>query len=434
MSKRRVLIVFPTAWDARQLERCRGAWEERYELIYAEPTDEDCAWDLDIVDYIERTVETFGGTIHGVISSSDYPGATVAGAVATRLGLPGSPPAAVIRASHKYYSRLAQREAAPDAVPDFALVNPFAPVQTDPPIGFPCFIKPVKGAFSVMSGRLYSREDLEAFLLRPAVHEFMHDYVGIFNQLVRRLTPFDVDGSHFLVETLLHGEQTTIEGYVADDEVEILGIVDSVTHPGGSFARFDYPSQLPAPVQTRMAEIARRAIAHLGLSHTLFNIEMIFDASTNQMHIIEVNPRLCGQFADLYRKVDGVSGYEVALALATGERPRRRQRGGAYAFASSFPLRVFEPVRVLQAPTADDIRSAEALFPGTLVWNECRTGQMLADFERIEDGQSCRYAVVNLGADSRDALDARLAGIRQRLGYDFVRVAPSPDAAPGARA
>ncbi len=434
MTKKRVLMVFPTAWDARQLERCRGAWEDRYEIIYGDPSDEDCAWDLDIAAYIERAAEQYRGAIDGVLSSSDYPGATVAGAIATALDLPGSPPETVIRCSHKYYSRLAQREVVPDAVPAFDLVDPFDPDPPDPSTGFPCFIKPVKGAFSVMSGRVDSREELRAFLARPATQEFMRDYVQIFNQLVGCLTPFEVNGAHFLAEAMLHGVLTTVEGYAQGGAIEIMGIVDSITHPGGSFARFDYPSRLPEPVLVRMADVARRVIGYLGLTDTLVNIEMIHDAATDRLHIIEINPRLCGQFADLYRKVDGVSGYEIALALATGEPPRRRRGGGTYRVATSAPQRVFEPVRVRHAPSADDITAAEALFPGTMVWNECHTGQLLAEFERVEDGQSARYAVINVGAESWDALDARLVGIRRRLGYDFVRADPVSDAGRGARA
>jgi biotin carboxylase len=166
-----------------------------------------------------------------------------------------------------------------------------------------------------------------------------------------------------------------------------------------------------------MQDVARRVVRELGLDRTLWNIEMTWDPATDRVAIIEVNPRICGQFADLYQKVDGTSGYEVALALALGERPRVRRGEGPHRAAASFPLRVFEPCRVVAAPDAAAIAAAEAAFPGALVWSECSAGDELADFDVDEDGASHRYAVVNLGGASREDLDARLAAIVDRLGW-----------------
>jgi len=250
--------------------------------------------------------------------------------------------------------------------------------------------------------------------------------MGVFNRLVAGLTDFEVNGSFLLAEEFLHGQQVTVEGWARGGEVGILGVVDSVLHPGvPSFARFDHPSGLRAETLEGMADVARRAVAHLGLTDSLFNIEMIYDPSRDRVRIVEINPRMCGQFADLYEKVDGVNGYAVALALAAGD-PLPETRGGRYRAATSFPLRVFSPVRVAAAPGPEDVAAAEALQPGTLVWSECQPGQTLADFAS-EDGHSSRYAVVNLGADSRRELLDRLAAVESRLGYVFAPVPDSGD-------
>ncbi len=424
MAKKRVLFVFPTAWDRRQLAACRGRWEQRYEVVFREPTDEECHWQFDVVDYIERRVaEGAPGGFDGVASSSDYPGATVAAAIATRLGLPGSRPEAVLTSSHKYYSRIAQRDAAPEATPPFALIDPRRPEP--PPFGFPCFVKPVKGAFSMLARRMDHPTEFEAFFTRPAVREFSTDYVWMFDRLVAALTEFEHGGGFFIAEGLASGHQVTVEGFVHDGEVTILGVVDSVMASGtSSFVRFDYPSSLPEPIRRRMEEIVRRVVARLGLAETLFNVELAYDPARDRVFLYEVNPRMCGQFADLYEKVDGVNGYEVALALAAGDPPPLRRGEGSCAVAASYPLRIFAPMRVDAAPSAADLAAAEALHPGTLVWPECAAGQELADFEHIEDGRSYRYAVVNLGAPDRDALADRFAAVRGRLGYRFSRLTP----------
>jgi biotin carboxylase len=414
----RVLFVFETAWDRRQLALCREAWQDRLELVFPEPSDTDCDADFDVVHYIERAVSGALGRIDAVLSASDYPGATVASAIATRLGLPGSRPEAVLRASHKYYSRRAQREVVPQAVPRFALVRPGGSARL--PFPFPAFVKPVKGSYSVLARRVESPSELEEFLALPQVREFTNDYLAIFNRLLAAFTRFEYDGRWLLVEELLRGQLVTVEGFVCAGDVEILGIVDSVLHAQGSFARFDYPSSLPPEVQARMRAIAARVVRHLGLDWTLWNVEMIWDAERDAVRIIEVNPRICGQFADLYQKVDGTNGYAVALSLARGIRPKLSRGAGRSRIASSHPLRVFEPVRVSRAPTPDDVAAAAALFPETLVWNECSSGDRLENFSRGEDGASFRYGVVNLGADTPQEREQRFAAVCARLGYAFA--------------
>lgn len=418
-----IFIVFPNSWDAKQLRACQGSWAGRFDVVFGEPTDEACPWDLDVLAYIAETVAARRGRVAGVMSSSDYPGATVAAALATRLGLPGDRPETIIQASHKYYSRVNQARVVPDATPRFWLVDPERPVIDDIP--FPSFIKPVKGAFSVMSRRLDSRAELQAFLARPATREFIRDYVHLFNQLVAGLTDLEVSGSHFLVEEMLHGSQVTVEGFAAAGRVEVLGIVDSVMHPGtGSFARFDYPSSLPLEIQDRMAGIARQAAVGLGLQQSCFNIEMIYEPIRDRIRIIEINPRLCGQFGDLYQKVDGDNGYQIALSLAVGEAPVVRRREGRYRVASSFPLRIFEPVRVTHAPEDVEIAAVEEEIADAMIWTECRAGQTLADFDSVEDGRSCRYAVVNVGAADRAGLLSALDTITTKLDFRFEPVHP----------
>ena len=424
--KKRVLFVFPTAWDHAQLRGCQARWEAQFEVVYAEPSDWDCPWDLDIVDWIARTSATYDGTIDGVTSSSDYPGATVAGAIATNLGLPGPLPQSVLRCSHKYHSRLSQRESVPEATPAFGVIDP-DDVTQPPSTGLPCFVKPVKGAFSIMSGMLREADEYRAFFSRPVLHEFRHQFLFIFNQLVAHFTDFPTDGRSFLAEAPLSGNQVTVEGYARGDDIVVLGITDSVLHPETkSFERFVFPSDSRSAAQVRMRDIAIRCIRGLDLRNSFFNIELIHDPQRDTIHIIEVNPRMCGQFGDLYEKVLGVNSYELLLALATGAPMPVVEAARDDVVAASVPLRVYVPVRVAAAPDAAALRAAESLFPGTRVWNECHADQRLDNFENIEDGKSFRYAVVNLGAPDRETLSRRLVAIEAKLGYRFEALVPGP--------
>lgn len=423
MKKNSVLIVFPTGWDQRQLDACRDQWKSRFNIVLGSPSDNDCPWDFDIIGYVGQLVDQHRGQVQGIFSSSDYPGATVAGAVATALGLPGSRPETIIQCSHKYYSRLTQKEAVPEATPEFHLVPARGYEDVIENLSFPCFIKPVKGAFSVMSQKLNNVNELREFLSRPAVAEFSRDYIAIFNRLVEELTELEIGGDYFLTEAFLNGSQVTVEGYVYNGDVHVLGVVDSVMYPGtGSFARFDYPSALPPEIQDATGEITRRVITSLGLTNSLFNIEMIYEPYRDSIHIVEVNPRMCGQFADLYQKVDGTSSYQVALDLAVGEKPAPLSRAGKYQSASSFALRTFDRVIARKVPDRERLAEVEQRYPDTLIWWECEAGQDLSDFETIEDGQSYRYAVINIGGDSRAELQDKLADINRDLAYEFQAV------------
>ena len=416
MARKRILYAFPTTWDARQLEACRGAWEGEYEVSFAEPSDDDTPDDLDPLEWLERAEQRYRGRIDGVTSSSDYPGCTLAAALAERLGLAGPRPEDAIRCSHKVYSRIAQRAAAPEAVPPFQAVRYDDPLSADLELEFPCFVKPAKGSFSRHARRIESRAELAAFLGRPKVRDFCEDYLRIFNRLVAGLTDLELDGRWFIAEGLLRGEQVTVEGYTVDGEVTILGVVDSVMRPGTqSFVRFDLPSRHPPELVERMRALARRVMRGMQLERSLFNLELIVDPESGALSILEVNPRIAGQFGDLYAKVHGTSAFEAQLALAAGETPRYQRGDGPFAVAASYPLRTFEPVRVARVPDAADLEAVRARWPDANVWLECDAGQELSDFDTAEDGASTRYAVVNLGAEDRAALEAKLAAVRARL-------------------
>ena len=99
-----------------------------------------------------------------------------------------------------------------------------------------------------------------------------------------------------------------------------------------AFSRFDYPSALPESVQQRMSDIAATLMPALGFDNGMFNIEMMYDPEADAISIIEINPRMASQFADLYEKVDGTNSYAVLLDIAQGRTPRFTRRQGRYGF------------------------------------------------------------------------------------------------------
>lgn len=421
MARRRVLYLFPTLWDRRQLEACRAAWEADYEVRFAAPDDANTPWGLDPLEYVERTVERERGRIDGVTSSSDYPGAVIAAAVATRMGLSGPRPEDVLRCAHKLRSRERQREAAPEAVPAFRAVRHDRPSEAE--LAFPCFVKPVKGSFSQHARRVDSLAELEQFLGRPAIAEYCDDYLAIFNRMLEAWTPSLRDGHWFIAEGLVVGPQVTVEGFIQGGEVTILDVIDSVMHPRtNSFARFDLPSRHSPEQVERMGELAARVMRRMGLESSLFNMELVVDERDGRLWILEINPRICGQFGDLYAKVHGTSSYLVQLALAAGERPAFRRGAGAHRLAASFPLRTFEPVHVRRVPDEGQFAAVRARHPDALVWVEVAPGEEYADLDTAEDGRSVRYAVLNLGARDAADLERRSREALGQLGFDLAPI------------
>ncbi len=177
-------------------------------------------------------------------------------------------------------------------------------------------MKPVKSFFSIGVETVASPAALADIRARFAR---LDQFFLPLERLLQRFAGEEIGTKRLIAEELLKGEQVTVEGYAFQGEVTILGVVDSIMFPGTrTFARFDYPSALPESVQARMAEIATRLMAGIGFDNGMFNIEMMYDAATDRIGIIEINPRMASQFADLYEKVDGTNSYCVSARYRRG--------------------------------------------------------------------------------------------------------------------
>jgi hypothetical protein len=139
--------------------------------------------------------------------------------------------------------------------------------------------------------------------------------------------------------------------------------------------------------------------------------------------IIEINPRMASQFADLYQKVDGTSSYTVLLDIAQGRAPCFTRRQGRYGFASSFVLRSFEDYVVAALPTDADLERLARLYPDLRIELHGTLGRRLS--AELQDGRSYRYGIVNLGGrDLADVL-AQFDACRDRLGIVLQPISPA---------
>lgn len=423
---KKVLVICPTQREYRDLPAIAEALN--YQLIFDEfggdyfdnplsETHSGSTQSLDVLALIEDLINRCRAAgLSGVTSPVGYPGMSVASIVAERLGLPGVSIECVLLCEHKYYSRIAQRRFVPEATPLFQLLDPKATGAAIAGVEFPLFVKPVKANFSINASTVSTAQELEQTL---RTCRLPLRFVKPFNDLLRAYTKHEHDASHLLAESLLEGEQVSLEGYVFRGRVRVLGIVDALMYPGTiSFERFRYPSRLSEDVQHRMARIAESFLKGIGYDNALFNVELMYNPRDGRISIIEVNPKIASQFTDLFEKVDGTSTYAPLLQIAAGEEPIFLRRQGEFKLAASCVLRTFADRRVLSVPSSQQIDEVRQRFPDACVEICTSAGKHLSD--GMQDGKSYRYCLINIGADSEEDLTAKLDACRSLLDFQFA--------------
>lgn len=404
------------------MPRLTDRLRDRYRVIRYGPDAEVDPASFDALAFVEQAVSDLARLgVDAVTSSSDYPGCLVAAMVAERLGLPGPTPTSVLRASHKLYARQSMARSVPEANPPFSLVTSSEDsTHLGATLPFPIFVKPVKSWFSQQAKIVHNASELEAMLADDRLRWHLSEFVRPFNQLLSQHPEFPIDGSVLIAERVLTGHQVTVEGYVLDEEVRVTGIVDSIMYAGtSSFAAFVYPSTVEERVVDTMIDVVGRAVLGLGLRWTLFNVEIMFNPSDGSVSVIEVNPRICGQFADMMEAVNGVNSYEVLLDVALGRRPSNARISGTFAVAASFPRRRFSDGLVRCVPSAARLAEIVDTTPASLLAVYYQVGQRLSETPKHSDGASYRYATINLAASTRVELESLARQIERMLDIDI---------------
>jgi biotin carboxylase len=420
-----ILVLFPNEWDRAELEapRHRGRYRFHYEGfdLFTFPENVRLAF-FDARRFIERIVAKYRhAALAGVVSNEEQWGALVAAVVAQRLGLPTVHPRAILAAQHKYYARRLIERAVPEATPRYA-VFPYNVRRADEiRLPFPCFVKPVKATYSILARRVERFDEVRRLMtFRPLERYILEKLIQPANDLARDFgMGFDVDTHHMIAEEVLEGTQVTVEGVAHGGTVAILGIVDAVMYPGTiAFQRFEYPSAVPADVQARMSTIAERVVRALGFDHGVFNVEMFHDPATDRITVLEVNPRIAYQFADLYEKVEGFNTYDAVLALATGDAPALVKGRGRYRHAASFILRAFGRPRLKAFPDRARIAALRRRYQDARLMVYVKTGAQLD--REVKWLGSYRYAILNLGAMDGSELVERYHDVKGALAFEFA--------------
>jgi hypothetical protein len=432
-----ILAICPTARDRMHFTRPEIRRAYRVQFQGTDEATHEAGFDAR--GFLDDTVRLVGSRredFAGVVGIDDFPACMLAALVAEKFGFSFPSVESVFLCQHKYYSRLRQREATPEATPAFfALPLQLAAPPADIPLPFPVFIKPTKSYLSILARRIESAPDLCAAMAEG--RRRLAPIAAMFDALVATssLNPSyrEISAASLLVEEPLSGHQVTLDGYVYDGTVVPLGVVDSLFVPGTlSFDRFEYPSRLPPRVQERMARIAERCIRHIGLDRTFFDIEFFYRGSDDSIWIIEVNGRMSSQFAPLYRMVDGIDLYGMQFDMALGRDPGIRDVWGPARkrgrVAASFVLRSFEDKYVRRVPHDEDLQRLRDRFPEAFVEILVAEGRKLSD--ELQDDESFRYALVDLCADDWSDLAESYREALALLPFAFESLPQSREARP----
>jgi biotin carboxylase len=418
---KRILVLFPKDWDRDELDQPR--YSTRYTFFYEgfdlfRFPENARLMTFSVWRYVDRLVKKYRGRIDAVISNNEHFGALIAAVVAQRLGLPGTDPAVIIAAQHKYYARCLQQKIVPEATPRFSVFPYKVQNVAETGLPFPFYVKPVKATFSVLARRVDNFAQLQAHLRFNALETLiLHKLVTPFNDLMERFTPFTIDAHHLIGEEIITGVQVNVDGFMHNGKITILGIVDEVMYPGThAFLRFEYPSRLRSDVLERMRLLTEKLFTGIDYGYGFFNVELIYQPDTGRIQIVEINPRMASQIMNLYRRVDGYDPYQLLFDLALGDSPQARFGKGAFGAAASFVFRRFDGRAVARLPQPAQIEAVRERYPDARLKLYLKRGASLA--REMKWLGSHRYAVLNLGGASAEDLHQRYDDIRRTLAFE----------------
>src|SRR5260221_4292254 len=133
--------------------------------------------------------------------------------------------------------------------------------------------------------------------------------------------------------------------------------------------------------------------------------------------MVDVNPRMSYQFADLVEKVDGTNSYSVLLDLALGKTPHVKRDEGRHRAAFSCVLRTFRNQMVLKLPSEDELQVLQREFPDLRIEILATEGRKLS--EQMQDTCSYRYGLLNIGGRDKEEILETFDYCMSRLTFRF---------------
>lgn len=390
-----------------------------HELVYLKRYSID-----EKLDKARTILKDFSDPVDGLICHWDFPAISLAAILCEEFDLKGPSLEAVTKCSHKYWSRLEQAKAAPDNVPDFSLIDPFAddPLESLS-LDFPFWMKPIKGYSSALGFQIKDENEF-----RDAIEEVREKIRRIgdpFNDILKRLDlPEEVGkatGNHMLAEQLMQGVEFAPEGSVSNGHFAVHGVVDMVRGENRkSFQRYEYPSQVPRKIQQRGIEVAEKVLKQMEFDNGCFNMEFFWNKKTDELLIIEINPRVSQSHCYQFEKVDGASNHEIAIHVALGDTPEFEPGAGPFNHAAKFMLRLYRQgdARVTRIPSDKELKKLRERFPDAEVLLLVEEDQKLSEL-LDQDAYSYVLAEVYVAGDTAQEMRDKYQQAVDMLPFEF---------------
>ncbi|MFO8000890.1 MAG: ATP-grasp domain-containing protein [Marinilabilia sp.] len=376
---------------------------------------------IDMLELAGDELKRFEGSIDAIVGYTDFPVSTIVPILCERFHVPGPTLESVLKCEHKYWSRLEQKKVIPEYIPAFVKFNPFDDNALEQiPFEYPFWVKPVKSTGSQLGFRINNKKDFSRAI------KALRENIGLFKpfdqlldmiQLPREVA--DVNSSYCVAEQIISGRQCTLEGYVYNGRVHTYGIIDSIREPNRTtFARYQYPSQLPKSVRDEMAAISEKVMHHIGYDNSPFNLEFFWNQKKDKIWFLEINTRIPQSHSDLFQKVDGISNHQIMIDVALGQDPWFPKRQGKFPVAGKFFLREYHDKLITGIPQKEDLDALARIIPGTLVDIQGKAGMKLSEIPE-QDSYSYATAFVYLGAQNQKELLEKYKQCRQLLKFQF---------------
>lgn len=375
-----------------------------------------------LLEQAERILQDSRNGVDAIVGYWDFPVNSMVPILAARHHLPSPSIESEVKCDHKYWSRLEQQRVIPEFTPQFRAFDPHA---SNPgkiiDLDYPFWIKPIKGTDSLLAFLVENDQQFD-----NAINKIRNNIDKIakpFNQLLGHVTlpsdVADIDGHCCIAEEKITGHQCTVEGYVYHGNVFIHGLIDSINYPGtSSFFRYQYPSGLSDDLAERMFDASCRIMGHIGFDNGAFNIEYFHNPDTDDIKLLEINPRISQSHSELFQRVDGASNHEIMVELALGQKPQFPRRQGKAACAAKFHLRRFQDARVERVPGKEDIDKIRRDIPDLGVDVIVKQGMQLSELIE-QDSYSYDMAHLYLGAESQAQLLDKYHQAVERLPFEF---------------
>lgn len=400
-------------------------------LLHSDQLINQDEYDIDdLLDQARAILNTYD-SVDGIVCHWDFPVTSLHSILCAEYGLPAPSLTALLKCAHKYWSRIEQQKAIPENTPYFCAVDPFDDdALENVTLNFPFWMKPITGYGSVLGFQIKDENDFHAAIkeVRKTIRTLGDPFEDILSRVNLPEELRGIEGHFMLAEQYVTGKEFAPEGYMQNGKCHVHAMIDMVIGPNGkSFERYEFPSTAPRRVQARAIAITDKLMTHMGFDNGCFNIEFFWNPETDDLWVIEINPRISQSHSYLFEKVKGLSNHEIAVKVALGLEPHFDESLGDYRCAAKFLHRRYnrENLVATRIPQEKDIEALQKRQPDTLVYPRLRKGMELASMKE-QDSYSYVIADVLIAAQNQGELEQKYHEAAELLPFEFRPVRQEP--------